>query len=779
MELKDHILNIVDKHIYEKAEDFPTKNIKIISLKEDPILISALFFDKENEREFHIIIDEEQKEIFHDCPSFLIYSDIEKKLCAHVIKLLMILQTEEAIKILKEIHSYKLTSEDFGSEKKRKNFELIASQCFEDKGSIIEGLTYLNKAIISEFDCEPTIKKYLTIALKNELLIEFFEFLKNGYKNNLNKYFKQNEVLIEKGFRTFLKTIDHYSFYNLLRIIDYLNSITSYKDLDFLSENVQEFKDMINSKNLNLKYFAIYFIKKNYEKLVQINEKFKSIITQNNLEDLKKQILSHFFEEIEDFCIIEKLKLMRSQFDVLGIPKEQYEKTYQNYKREIKSLEKAVYLKKFAFLKLLMDKYDVKKTKINFKKKRNIYIVDHNEENLQNPVYKYIIRKLGFFGEERKSSAIKSSDLGVNYFIIRELFLDDLTQLSDIFYYKKQFWGDEEYQIRVRDGFPLLRNDIDYSYEIEQDYSNENVMIIEWDLAKNPIKGSLINASSSQIMIPNQNNPLFHDLKPFDLCYCIKRPVKIEANTIKIINVITKCSFKDAIRSVSQGMEFIEGYGYPLSLVKAVIKKYINPFEAHKIVMHNPNKEFIPDYKKFMKEFQKFLFEYINEEKDYIFEELKKDPSNNVEQIIILLNLSNNLSGMNLPYSQIIGKIISEESTIDTFKKTFLKQIHKYIRNLLNKGAIGSTSVFNLRKMKNTPFIKYSKKISALRKKEFEENPVYKRHNTFDIKEIKKTYYGWNIANILKWVKKDLLSLKEFSKFRDMAEKLNLEITLR
>ena len=102
-------------------------------------------------------------------------------------------------------------------------------------------------------------------------------------------------------------------------------------------------------------------------------------------------------------------------------------------------------------------------------------------------------------------------------------------------------------------------------------------MIVEWDLANKPRQGSLVNAYGTQIVIPDQNNSLYHDLKPFDLCYCQKTPVKIEGNIIKIINVITKCSFKDAISSIEKGMAIIEGY-YPLGLIRSVLSKNVSPF---------------------------------------------------------------------------------------------------------------------------------------------------------------------------------------------------------
>ena len=61
--------------------------LTIISLKKYPIKIRSTILD--DEREFHLIIDEEKKEIFHDCPSFLIHSNKDDKVCVHIIKLLI------------------------------------------------------------------------------------------------------------------------------------------------------------------------------------------------------------------------------------------------------------------------------------------------------------------------------------------------------------------------------------------------------------------------------------------------------------------------------------------------------------------------------------------------------------------------------------------------------------------------------------------------------------------------------------------------------------------
>ncbi len=770
---------IIDKfglNLYQKSLKFLTNKINLINVEEDPILIRSLILD--NEREFHLIIDEMNNEIFHDCPSFLIHSEKNKKVCVHLIKLLSIIKNNLAQKILENFKSYLLTSEDLGSQKKSKNFLLLANSCF-NSNNCVEALNYMNKAIYNQFETENIIETYLNTAINNNLFIEFFEFIANGYDTDLEKYFLKFNSYIEKGFKKFLNIIHEYSFFNLLKIIESINKILDFKDISFIASYFDKLKALVNSTSFNNHYFSIYLVKKKFVELVKINPLFKDLISEISLNSLKSKLVDYFFSEINNFCIIDKLKLMKKQFRVINIPKEVYYDRYKMYKIEIKELERKAYLKKFAFLKLLIEKHNIIRAKGEFRKKRNTYIVKHEDSNLKNPVYHYIVSRIGFFG--LNDQTIKSSEIGINYFIMKELFIDDLSSFQDVYYYRQQFWGEvNDHEIKSIDGLSLLSEKIEYSYDIAHKDSAD-VMVIEWDLASNPIQGSLVNAYGSQIIIPNYNNPLFHDLKPFDLCYCKKTPIKIESNITKTINVITKCSFKDAIKSISKGMEFIEGY-YPLSLIRAVLNKEINPFQANEIVVNNPNMLFVPNYNVFIKEFDKFLLDYIFKEREHIFEELKKDIDLNTNQILTLLNLNSELAGLDLPYNEILKRCLYPNISILEFKSRLLNEIHSIIRDLLNTRRLGSTIIFDLKKIQHTPFVKYSNKILEIRKSEFESSQIIRLHDKgkvfYDMSGIYKTYYGTKFFKVLQY--KDKLNLKpdKFKKFRDFSTKLNLKIKI-
>ena len=118
------IIDRFGQDLFTKAQDYPNTKLTIITLKDHPIKIRSTILD--DEREFHIIIDEAKNEIFHDCPLFLIHSNREDKICIHVIKLLLSLEPELSLRIIRNIDKFNFTSEDFGSKKKSKNYTLLA-----------------------------------------------------------------------------------------------------------------------------------------------------------------------------------------------------------------------------------------------------------------------------------------------------------------------------------------------------------------------------------------------------------------------------------------------------------------------------------------------------------------------------------------------------------------------------------------------------------------------------------------------------------------------------
>ncbi|MFX1326486.1 MAG: hypothetical protein ACFE8N_16160, partial [Promethearchaeota archaeon] len=229
-------------------------------------------------------------------------------------------------------------------------------------------MSYLNKAIINQQDCEPIIERYLKTAIENNLFLEFFEFLQSAYSNELGTYILNYNEYIEKGIRIFLHSASKYSFFEILQIVEYCNKLLDFYEFQtesFVESLTNELLKMADSKNINEKYFSLFFIKRKFKALVGLNPVFKELITSPNFESFKDELVSYFKNEIENFSVIDKLKLLKKQFEVFEIPKTSYLEDYKSYKAEIKELEKKVYLKKFAFLRFLKEKYNIKESKID------------------------------------------------------------------------------------------------------------------------------------------------------------------------------------------------------------------------------------------------------------------------------------------------------------------------------------------------------------------------------------------------------------------------------
>ena len=105
-----------------------------------------------------------------------------------------------------------------------------------------------------------------------------------------------------------------------------------YKDALFVSLLSNKFKKLVRSTNFNERYFSIYLIKKHYNELINNNPDFKGIITEDQLTSLRRELIDYFLSEIDSFCLIDKLKLLKQQFKTIEIPKDMYNSYYKNYK---------------------------------------------------------------------------------------------------------------------------------------------------------------------------------------------------------------------------------------------------------------------------------------------------------------------------------------------------------------------------------------------------------------------------------------------------------------
>ncbi|MFX1377365.1 MAG: hypothetical protein ACFFA0_16315, partial [Promethearchaeota archaeon] len=152
------------------------------------------------------------------------------------------------------------------------------------------------------------------------------------------------------------------------------------------------------------------------------------------------------------------------------------------------------------------------------------------------------------------------------------------------------------------------------------------------------------------------------------------------------------------------------------------------------------------------------------------------------DQILILLNLTNELGGLNLSYSEMLENILKPNISLNEFKSLLLNKIHLFVVEVLNRRDLGSTSIFDLKKLRNTQFFKYADTILKIRREEFEATKIIRSSDEdgtlYNISEIKKTYYGQKFSEILQLG--ELFSLKpdKFASFLNFALKLDLNLNI-
>ena len=133
-------------------------------------------------------------------------------------------------------------------------------------------------------------------------------------------------------------------------------------------------------------------------------------------------------------------------------------------------------------------------------------------------------------------------------------------------------------------------------------------------------------------------------------------------------------------------------------------------------------------------------------------------------------------------YYEVLKRSLYPDIALKEFKLRFLKEIHSIVKNILNRRKFGSTIIFDLKKIKHTPFFKYSNEILDIRKEEFESFEVFRFYDKnevfYDTTEIIKTYYGKKFLEILHEEKKLILKPEKFKKFHDFSLKLNLRLKI-
>ncbi len=778
--ISEIIITNFGQEIYERALTIPKKDIKILAINEKPLEIRCIIFEKDSI--YHVIIDEKNEIFYHDCQSILFkQTSTVENICLHIVAIFLIIDINLTIAFINNYRNYiPLKSFSRIFEEKLNNLSLLM------KDSISSGEINLMRNLSLKYH-RKLKKDYLRFTLnyflKRGYYLELFRQLKHIVKGKNRSYFNSVSVFIEKSFSQLDSEIPNLTF---LRIIRTLNSFEEF--FIKISPELQipyckKIVSKINLKNSNTcfekKYFY-YFIVKWFSSTLPLDEiisKESELIEYSGFLD---GLMDYIAKEDYSSYKMQDISILKKHLDMFHIPKDFYEIKIKDISNYILDFEIFFFLRKFAYLKLLIKINKIQRHKFQFKQENNTFIVQHHPDNIKNQFYfDYLLPHLGFYGENR--NLIKSRDIGENYYIMDRIFQIEWDKNPSIAYFKKKMWDNVPlYQIKSNEGLTLLRYGVDYIKDSGQEFTDINeILIIEWDLTNKPVLGSIIVAyDEGCVIIPDSENPLFYDIKPFDLCYCKSRP-KESNKMCRIVEPISKCSFKDALESVSKGMQFIEGF-YPLSLLKKVLNKEINPFKAIELLKDNKKINYVPHFHQFVYEFEEFLFNIVLKEDSFLFNRIEGISSRHLAKIFSILKLDTLFSGIDISLDFFASILITSNTTSDSLREKTINTLHQFIRTIINKKEIGSTKIFDLTQMRNTPFSIYSQEILNVRKEEFEKSIILQNKDMnpseYDISEISLTFYGAKILEALNIRNEIKIDEVFFERFKEMANQLGLSI---
>ena len=138
------------------------------------------------------------------------------------------------------------------------------------------------------------------------------------------------------------------------------------------------------------------------------------------------------------------------------------------------------------------------------------------------------------------------------------------------------------------------------------------------------------------------------------------------------------------------------------------------------------------------------------------------------------------MAGLDLQFTEIIDSLLNEVRSLGEFRSELMNRVHSTIKQILSDREVGSTTIFDLKKMQHTPFVKYFNEILKIRKEEFEHSQVYRFTEQdiriYNLSELVKTYYGNQFFKILNLDLNKPISQDFFNKISNYSAKLNLKL---
>jgi len=734
LELKNNLKNgdFFKRRVYgarfNRGKSIPNKNIISFNVETTPLIKVIAEIQGSGSSRYVINILEENYNftIIHNCPDF----KNRMSFCKHIVKILLLLETPTCQKICSSSSRINFTSNfSLVKKSKTKSFDLKADDLIKQK-KYYEAIDFLNQAFgeSGNFDY---IQKIGKIALKYQFYDIFLKYIVK-YKELANKHLNDLTKIINEA----ITDLKNHNFSQKVEI-----SINIQRILETLSDKIllNAIKKAQIDKIINpvLKYLLVHKL----ESKINLNEYFKEVPSK-----LKRNLKTYIADKTSEL-MIEAILNMESEEEIDSIINIAVNCKFDNYHEiynkaiEYKKKLKEIYLEglrsKHAFLRsMVIANTDTDKLRqMKFVKKYNYpTLIWTSPYKSESALHYFILEKCGF--ESHHLEYTETTYFIENYPVFAEIFSGN----DPVKYEVKSFWGIFEPKImNTVYNKPLVELDLKLNFQ-----ELENQILIEWDLAQRPILGSYICQFSDSYLIPDKTHPLTHEIQPFDLLLCEKKPVAIMSNNVKIIKPLRRINVKTAIELIWSGIEYISSY-LPLKLIENLKNFKIDELDALDIVEESFTKSFLPKKTQHKKLFFEFIQHKIIKELNNTYLKVITTPKYE-QKVLRMIGFER--------YSQIFKNSLNTH----TFKKANLKRnslqelkldlkkfISKKLAELIEKKDFES---INLKILKNFPSFKnWTIKIISELKNQLEKCEIYKKsEKSFDIQNLIENYYGRIIA---------------------------------
>ena len=731
---------------FNRGKNIPNKNIINFSVAKTPqIKILANIQGSGNSKYVvNIYKDNQHVNIVHDCPDF----KKNNKFCKHIVKVLLLLEPDLCKSVCQNIRAISFSSNfNLIKQSKTENFIVKAEELIKES-KYYEAINFLEQAH-EESNNFDYIQKIADITLKYKLYDQFIKY--SVRFKEIRGYITDYPDFINSTF----KSIIEYEFFRKVDTILNLQNLLLNFPKDLIVETVKKM-DVITVKSPILRFLLLH----KFASGIYLDDFFKEL-PKNSKLDLKEKIADFTLDSVNEAILnMESEDNMDGYLKIIGNCKFDNNNVIYSkvgvYKEKLTGLYLEGLKQKHAFLRSLViaNTQSDQLKQMKFTHKYNYpTLIWASSSRSETSLYYYILEKCGL--EKHHLEYLEQSYFIENYPVFSRIF-DGNNPVRNLV---KKFWGKEN---------PKIKNTVYADRVVDLDFELnfkelENFTLVEWDLAQKPMLGSYICQFSDGFLIPDNNHPLTHEIKPFDLILCLTTPIAIKAGNIKIIRPLRRINIKTAIELVWEGIEFVSTY-IPFEIITELKNYQIDELDAYDKIEEKLKISFLPKKESVRKYFSNFIQSKILKELNKTYLEIIQKP-NYKKKVLRIIGFERHSKIFTDPsYLTGFRSNSLKKQSLQELKLDFKKFVSFKLSELIKSNQLELVDIKALKKFPT--FKKWTVKVIYMLKQQLLNCKIYKINNSsYDIHELSNNYYGKMILNHTEKVSDSQILSKTSGKF--------------